>query len=248
MQVLAGLDVILSSETVRFLGITARNDILGVISLVQGLKDGVGPRPDVMASMSDYHKDLIKRCEKFATCEITPLGDEACLTPSKILTGRKAIEYLREDCTKKVTANGALDMDVIKLLRAFKYTLTEPQRIEVDVWFDVALMHEAAQVQKAIKDDVPVKPAPTGGCLGMFDQEFSNDLSLDPFGNPRCQQAGSSQLVELSVNVLADPLSSPPVVKVSTKKGSGVKAKKKKELVDDDVEINSFFRAKAARV
>ena len=54
----------------------------------------------------------------------------------------------------------------------------------------------------------------------MFDQELSNDLSLDPFGNPRCQQAGSSQLVELPVNVLADPLSSPPVVKVSTKKGT----------------------------
>lgn len=158
LQVLIELERVKSGANCRAVGQKQIQEIGGVVSLVRGLSEGVGPTEEEVLRFSSFYKSVVKQLEFFHYGDYNQpspagKGDKLRFNTKLRIAGRPAI--LRDwDSHQIASAKGETStLAQLQTFRTYSWLLTAAQRDEVGKAIHTALRNmQQTQTLKQITD------------------------------------------------------------------------------------------------
>jgi hypothetical protein len=154
VAVLVELDMIKRSPLCFAGGNDLEGEVSGIIGLVRGLMEQVGPTEQYLGNCSTFYKYCLKLMENFITVEVpneeVSAGKISFKEPS-ILFGRKALCYQFEKFNKEFQKGVKKELPDVQLFRTFNYVLSPHQQLLSANWVTELLKNHMSKF-KEIKD------------------------------------------------------------------------------------------------
>ena len=145
---LIALEAIRHSELCVLGGPEVELELDGVITMVRGLSEGVGPKAEKVCTYSPYFKKCIKNAENFVVVDVPAAGKVKAHT----LFGPKAIEFKITNIGRRMKAGTGVAVSDLKHLRVFDWMLTDDMRDMREDWMKDVLKDQGAKLHTAIAD------------------------------------------------------------------------------------------------
>ena len=164
VSVLVELENIKRSNLCFAGGIDLEGEVSGVISLVRGLMENVGPSDEFVNNCSPFYKLCVKRMENFVVTAV-PNGkiSQGKLRFDKepsMISGRKALCYLFDKFQTDYEKGVKKELVDMQPFRTFGWALSPPQKTLTASWLSVLLKNHMSKF-KTLKD--ASSEFPTGG-------------------------------------------------------------------------------------
>lgn len=148
---------------------TLRNELEGVLALLQSVTDGQGPSSDAAGKYSDFYQACLKRMESFYNLQ--PKDSVA----AGGLVGRPALLWKYAEAEKAADAGEAVELKDLGAFRAYSWVLSADQARKANGWIAEAAKIRAASFHKAIAD---------GSANGQKTEQAASSSSAPPAPAP----------------------------------------------------------------
>ena len=130
-----------------------------VYKLLNGLKEHNAPTPQAVLKMSEWNRDMMGKCEHYLQTMV-PLNPVDPFSDSRMMSGRKAMDYLWNKFSSKPVAERR--MEDAQRFRQFAWMLAAQQNAIVDGLVHSGIASYQAEFLKNSICDAPPNPAKSG--------------------------------------------------------------------------------------
>ncbi len=184
-QAIASIQDLRKTDLLFAAGPDLQNDVDGILALLGGIQDGVGPTARQLQVYSSFFKMCLKKMENFVTTTVeTHLSSkqgQLTLPSKKQLFGLKALQAIMDRTKEDIAAGETKKLKDFQVFRTFDWVLTQEMRDITSKWIQEAIQFDMKCPSRALQDKATEEE---GGACPRFSKSSSSSAGAEPLSKP----------------------------------------------------------------